>query len=73
MLLGCFSAAGTGRLVGIERKMNGAKYREILDDTLLQRAQDLRLGQRFTFKQDNPKPTAKIMQEWLRDKSLNVL
>jgi hypothetical protein len=31
MLWGCFSAAGTGRLVRIERKMNGTKYREILD------------------------------------------
>ena len=27
MLWGCFSAAGTGRLVRIEGKMNGAKYR----------------------------------------------
>jgi hypothetical protein len=26
-----FAAAGTGRLVRIEGKMNGAKYREILD------------------------------------------
>ena len=49
MLWGCFSAAGTGRLVRIEAKMNGAKYREILEDNLLQSAQDLRLGQRFTF------------------------
>ncbi|CDQ60660.1 unnamed protein product [Oncorhynchus mykiss] len=30
-----FSAAGTGRLVRIEGKMNGAKYREILDENLL--------------------------------------
>ena len=44
MLRGCFSAAGTGRLVRIEAKMNGAKYREILDENLLQSAQDLRLG-----------------------------
>jgi hypothetical protein len=29
--------------------MNGAKYIEILDENLLQSAQDLRLGQRFTF------------------------
>ena len=71
---GCFSVAGTGRLVRIEGKMNGAKYREILDENLLQSAQDLRLGQRFTFQQDNdPKHTAKTTQEWLRDKSLNVL
>jgi hypothetical protein len=74
MPLGCFSTAGTGRLVRIEGKMNGAKYREILDGNLLQSAQDLRLGQRFTFQQDNdPKHTVKTMQEWLRDKSLNVL
>uniref|UniRef100_A0AAZ3PET1 Uncharacterized protein n=1 Tax=Oncorhynchus tshawytscha TaxID=74940 RepID=A0AAZ3PET1_ONCTS len=44
MLWGCFSAEGTGRLVRMEGKMNGAKYREILDENLLQSAQDLRLG-----------------------------
>ena len=32
VLCGCFSAAGTARLVRIERKMNGAKYREILNE-----------------------------------------
>ena len=54
--------------------MNGAKYREILDENLLQSAQDLRLRRRFTFQQDNdPKHTAKTMQELLRDKALNVL
>ena len=50
----------------IETKMSGAKYREILDGNLLQSAQDLRLGQRFTFQQDNDtKHIAKTMQEWL--------
>uniref|UniRef100_A0AAZ3QUK7 Tc1-like transposase DDE domain-containing protein n=1 Tax=Oncorhynchus tshawytscha TaxID=74940 RepID=A0AAZ3QUK7_ONCTS len=63
-----------GRQVRIEAKMNGANYREILDENLLQSIQNLRLGQRFTFQQDNePKHTAKTRQEWLRDKSLNVL
>ena len=73
MLWGCFSVAGSGRLVRIKGNMNGAMYREIIDKNLLQSAQDLRLGQRFTFQQDNdPKHSAKTMQKWLQDKSLNV-
>jgi hypothetical protein len=63
---GCFSAARTRRLVRIEGKMNRAKYREILDENLLQSAQHLRLGRRFTFQKHN-KHTAKTMQEWLQD------
>ena len=47
---------------------------EIFDEKLCQSAHDLRLGRRFTFQQDNdPKHTAKTTQEWLQDKSLNVL
>jgi hypothetical protein len=38
MMWGCFSAAGTGRIVRIEEKMNGATYNEILDENLLQSA-----------------------------------
>ena len=41
MLWGCFSLAGAGRLVRIEGKMNGTKWKEILDENLLQSAQDL--------------------------------
>uniref|UniRef100_A0AAZ3QWW5 Uncharacterized protein n=1 Tax=Oncorhynchus tshawytscha TaxID=74940 RepID=A0AAZ3QWW5_ONCTS len=44
MMWGCFSVAGTERLDRIEGKMNGAKYGEILDENLLQMAQDFRLG-----------------------------
>ena len=59
--------AGNGRVVRIEGKMNGAKYTEILDEILLQGAQDLRLGRRFTFQHDNDtKHTAKTTQELLR-------
>ncbi|KAG2457260.1 TCB1 transposase, partial [Polypterus senegalus] len=73
-LWGCFSAAGTGRLVAIEGKMNAAKNRDILDKNLLQSAKDLRLGRRFTFQQDNdPKHTAKITKEWLHNNSVTVL
>ena len=57
MLWGCVSAAGTGILVRIKGKMTGEKYREILDENLLQSVQNLRLRQRFTFQQGNdPKP-----------------
>ena len=42
MQWGWFSAAGTERL-RFEGKMNGEKYREILEENLLQSAQDLRL------------------------------
>ena len=72
MLWQCFLGAATGRLVRIEGERT--KYREILDENLLQSAQDFRLGRRFTFQQyNNPKHTDKTTQEWLRDKSLNVL
>uniref|UniRef100_A0A8C4S771 Tc1-like transposase DDE domain-containing protein n=1 Tax=Erpetoichthys calabaricus TaxID=27687 RepID=A0A8C4S771_ERPCA len=74
MLWGCFSVAGTGRLVRIKGKMAAAMYRDILDENLLQSALDLRLGRRFIFQQDNdPKHTAKISKEWLQDNSVNVL
>uniref|UniRef100_A0AAZ3QVX6 Transposase n=1 Tax=Oncorhynchus tshawytscha TaxID=74940 RepID=A0AAZ3QVX6_ONCTS len=64
MLWGCFSAAGAGRLVRIKANMNGAKYREILDKNLHQTSQNLRLGRRFAFQQDNnPKHTAKTTQD----------
>ena len=44
MQWGWFSAAGTGKLVRIEGNNEyAAKYREILDDNLLQSTQDLRL------------------------------
>jgi hypothetical protein len=45
MLWECFSIGRVSkRLVRIEGKMNRAKYREILDENLLQKAQDLKLG-----------------------------
>ncbi|KAG2470802.1 TCB1 transposase, partial [Polypterus senegalus] len=74
MLWGCFSVAGTGRLVRIKGKMTVAMYRDILDENLLQGTFDLRLGRRFFFQQVNdPKHTAKISKEWLQDNSVNVL
>ena len=54
--------------------MNGAKYRQVLEENLLQSAKDLRLERRFTFQQGNaPKHTAKTTLEWLQNKNMKVL
>ncbi|MCJ8737809.1 hypothetical protein PDJAM_G00028230 [Pangasius djambal] len=74
MLWGCFSSAGTGKLVRVDGKMDGAKYRAILDENMLESAKDLRLRQRFTFQQDSdPKHTARATMEWFRSKHIHVL
>lgn len=73
ILWGCFSLAGTGRLIRNERRMNAAKYREALEENLLQSTRNLRLGWRFIFQHNDLKHTDKTMLEWLRDKSLTVL
>ena len=66
MLRGCFSSAGTGALVRIEWKMDGA----IPEENLLPSARKLKLGQKFIFQHDNdPKHTTKATLEWLRTKS----
>ncbi len=68
MYWGCFSAAGTEEVIREDGKLNAAKYREILNENLVQSAQNLRLGWKFTFQHDNHPPhTAKTIQEWLRD------
>ena len=54
--------------------MDGAKYRTIFEENPLESAKDLRLGQRFTFQQDNePKHTARATMEWFRSKNMHVL
>ena len=53
MLWECFSSAGTGALIRIEGKMDGAKYRKILEENLLTSERKLKLGWKFTFQHDN--------------------
>lgn len=53
--------------------MNGAKYRKMLEEILLESAKDLRLGQRFTFQKDNDsKHTARAKKECIRYKHIHV-
>ena len=73
MLRGCFSSAGTGKLVGVEGIMNGAMYWRILDENMFESAMNLKLGWRFTFEQDNDlKHITKATLEWLNKKKINV-
>ncbi len=61
ILWGCFSAAGTEGLAGVEHKLNAPKYRDSLNENPVQSIHNLRLGRRFYFQQDNgPKHTAGV-------------
>uniref|UniRef100_A0AAZ3RIR8 Transposase n=1 Tax=Oncorhynchus tshawytscha TaxID=74940 RepID=A0AAZ3RIR8_ONCTS len=74
MVWACFSSAGTGKMVKIDGKMDGAKYRTILEENLMESAKDLRLGRTFVFQQDNdPKHKAKSTMEWFKNKHIQVL
>jgi len=54
--------------------MEGANYRRILDENLLESAMNLKLGRRFTFQQDNDsKHKAKATLEWMNKKEIYVL
>ena len=69
MFWSCFSSAGTSKLVRVEWTMEGAKYRRLLDENLLESAMNLILGKRFIFQQDiYPKHKAKATLECLNQK-----
>uniref|UniRef100_A0A803JMP8 Transposase Tc1-like domain-containing protein n=1 Tax=Xenopus tropicalis TaxID=8364 RepID=A0A803JMP8_XENTR len=73
LLWGCFSAKGTGQLIRINGKMDGAMYREILNDNLLPSARKLKMGRGWVFQHDNdPKHTAKATKEWLKKKHIKL-
>ena len=61
-------------MVRADGKMDGTKYRVILEENLLESAKDLRLGWRFTFQQDNdPEHKARTTMEWFKTKCIHVL
>ena len=48
ILWGCFSSAGTGKLVRMGGTIDGAECRRILDENVLESAMNMKLGRRFT-------------------------
>ena len=71
---GCFSAAGTGRLVRIRGKDEWSKVQRDPWWKPAPESSGPQTGRRFTFQQNNePKHTTKTTQERLQDMSLNVL
>lgn len=51
MLLGIFSAKGTGRLIRVEQRMNGAMYRD--NKNLLPSRRPLKMRCGWDFQHDN--------------------
>ncbi|GBL77614.1 Transposable element Tc1 transposase [Araneus ventricosus] len=65
LVWGCMSASGLGNLVFIDGIMNHALYINILRDNLKLSAQNLGIGNKFVFYQDNdPKHTALNVRLW---------
>lgn len=74
MFWGAFSSSGTGKLVCIKGIMKSEHYITILDENLKVSAQNLGLGRRFIFQQDNdPKHRSKAVTAWLQRQKINVL
>ncbi|KAI4900516.1 hypothetical protein NFI96_020144, partial [Prochilodus magdalenae] len=62
------------RLHCIKERMTGAMYCEILGNNLLPSVRALKMGRGWVFQHDNdPKHTARITKEWLRNKHIMVL
>uniref|UniRef100_A0A9J7XT20 Tc1-like transposase DDE domain-containing protein n=1 Tax=Cyprinus carpio carpio TaxID=630221 RepID=A0A9J7XT20_CYPCA len=77
MLWGCFSAAGTGRLVAIEGKMNlnTAKYRDRYGEGYDVWYTSMRMLRRtyYAHPRQKYKLALSTQQEWLMANSVNVL
>ncbi len=62
MQWGCFSVAGTGEVIREDGKLNAAKYRDIVNESLVQSSQNLRLAESSPSNMTITLHTAKTMQ-----------
>uniref|UniRef100_A0AAY5KQP5 Transposase Tc1-like domain-containing protein n=1 Tax=Esox lucius TaxID=8010 RepID=A0AAY5KQP5_ESOLU len=69
--LGCFSSKGTRKFHCIKGIIDGAMYRQILDDNLLPSARALKMGRGWVLPHDNdPQNTAKAKKDCLKKKNI---
>ena len=58
--------------IRVDGKTDGAKYKAILEENLLESAEDLRLWRRFTYQQGDHKNKARATLEWFKTKHIHV-
>lgn len=71
---GCFTASGVGDLHLVKGNMEQLQYKQIMVHHMIPSATRLFDSSHFTFQQDNdPKHTAKTVQNYLRTKKIEVM
>ncbi len=70
MLWGCFSEAGTEGLNRVEEMLNTQKYRDGLNENIVQSIQNLRRPEGLP---SNRTMDVNTQKKWLKDNSVNVL
>lgn len=74
MVWGSMAWNGVGTMQFIDEIMTKEVYQRILETNLFASARKLRIRNRFIFQQDSdPKHTAKIIQEWFKNKRVSLL
>jgi len=74
MVWGCVSSSGVGKLVEITSKMDAKTYVNILENNLIESANQMAIQNDFVFQSDNdPKHTSKLAKKWFADNQINLL
>jgi len=74
MVWGSMAASGVGNLTQVTGIMRKEDYIEILENNLKESVRKVGLGKQVIFQQDNdPKHTAKVVQNWLENNNFSVM
>ena len=71
---GCFAAHGIGRICRVEGILEQNQFNDILEEQLIPSTEELFPDGHYVFQQDNdPKHTANLNKQWLKDNIPHVL